>query len=112
MKIKNGKDAVIPKEKLTEYCLSPNHPRGKHKAILFKRILDIDPNNYQVLYDKIKTAAIKNEAIFIEKDEFGDRYQIDFEFQKDQNVIIIRSLWIIKKNEEIPRFCTCYVLRK
>ena len=32
MKLPGGEDAIVDPEKLTGYCLNPEHPRGKHKA--------------------------------------------------------------------------------
>ncbi|MEB3273389.1 MAG: hypothetical protein VKJ85_06355 [Prochlorothrix sp.] len=41
MKLPNGNHAIIPRQKLTLYCLNPNHSSGKHKARVFKAILGI-----------------------------------------------------------------------
>ena len=32
MKLPNGDRAVVELAKLTDYCLDPGHPRGRHKA--------------------------------------------------------------------------------
>jgi hypothetical protein len=41
MELPNGDRAVIPIEKIIGYCLNPNHPKGKHKARVFKSVLNI-----------------------------------------------------------------------
>jgi len=40
MKMPGGDKAIVEREKLTGYCLNPNHPRGKHKARVFSLVLD------------------------------------------------------------------------
>jgi hypothetical protein len=35
MKLPGADVAIVDVEKLTGYCLNPEHPRGKHKARVF-----------------------------------------------------------------------------
>ena len=35
MKLPGGQAAIVDPQKLTGYCLNPEHPRGKHKARVF-----------------------------------------------------------------------------
>lgn len=37
----NAEFAQVPMEKLVGYALNPEHPVGKHKALIFKAILGI-----------------------------------------------------------------------
>lgn len=41
MKIPNADKAVVDIQKLTDYCLSHEHPRGKHKARMFLSALGV-----------------------------------------------------------------------
>jgi len=36
MKLPNGDRAIVELEKLVDYCLNLDHPRGKHKARVFR----------------------------------------------------------------------------
>ena len=38
MKMPGGEAAIVDRQKLTGYCLNPEHPRGKHKARVFARL--------------------------------------------------------------------------
>src|SRR5262249_39406349 len=40
-KLPNGERVRIPMEKLTDYCLNPDHPRGRDKARVFAALLGI-----------------------------------------------------------------------
>jgi len=37
----NGDRAILDIRKLEDYCLSPSHPRGRHKARVFQRVLGV-----------------------------------------------------------------------
>jgi hypothetical protein len=45
MKLPNGDRAEIQMEKLTGYCLNPDHSSGKHKAKVFAAALGITAEN-------------------------------------------------------------------
>lgn len=54
MKLPNGDQAVIEARKLSEYCLSPTHPRGRHKARVFAAVLGIEQKDAAVLRDALR----------------------------------------------------------
>ena len=59
MKLSNGDNAVIPMDKLTEYCLNPNHSSGKHKARVFASALGITAEKAEDLSALIARAAVE-----------------------------------------------------
>jgi hypothetical protein len=40
-RLPNGNRAIVDGQKPTDYCLSPTHPRGRHKARVFREALGI-----------------------------------------------------------------------
>jgi hypothetical protein len=46
-------DAIVDAEKLREYALDRDHPRGRHKAIVFERALGIGIDDLEYLRDTI-----------------------------------------------------------
>lgn len=111
MKLPNAEKASIPREKLHEYCLSLEHPKGKDKAFLFKELLGITVENAEILVEAILIAVKDQEAIHTKTINFGELYQVDFPFYKNQRKFIIRSCWIIKKGTKIPALTTCFILK-
>lgn len=109
MKLPWGERAVVDREKLTEYCLNPEHPRGKHKARVFEAALGITAKNVDELRAALLAAAATEEAQRTAGDRFGDRYLIDFEYHGLHGVRIVRSLWILRRGERAPRLTSCYV---
>jgi hypothetical protein len=80
MKLPGGDAAIVELQKLTGYCLSPDHPRGKHKARVFAT-LGFTAGNADELRTALLTAAATADAQPAASDEFGDRYVIDSEIR-------------------------------
>lgn len=110
MKLPNGSQATIDPHKVTDYCLSPDHEDGQHKAHLFQSLLGLTHDNADLLLDALRIAATTEEATLGKQDEYGQRYVIDFEFAGPSGTATIRSAWIIGPNSSVPRLVTCYIL--
>ena len=41
---------------------------------------------------------------------FGQRYLVDFDLVREGRTIKIRSTWIVRAEEDLPRLTSCYVL--
>jgi hypothetical protein len=78
MLIPNAENAVVDICKLRDYCLSPEHDDGKHKARLFSSILGITANNAEELRQVLLEVIQTHEAQLGRKDQFGQRYTLDF----------------------------------
>ena len=108
--IENADQAEIEQRKITEYILNPQHSTGKHKARVFESTLGITKDETDFLYQALLEAVQKSDAVMTQEDEYGKRYQIDFNLSTSQGQAMIRSGWIIRADENFPRFVTCYVL--
>lgn len=109
-KLPNSQGAVVELRKLRDYCLSPHHPRGRHKARVFASTLDLTEEDAEGLREALLLAAFSEEASLAESDQYGDRYMLDFEMKTDTGTATIRSGWIVRHDEEFPRFTSCWVL--
>jgi len=112
MKPFNGDKAEVDLRKLSNYCLSPLHPLGKHKATVFRAALGLTADDAPVLRIWLKQAALAEPVTIGQTDEYGDRYQLDFEAVTPSGRAVIRSAWMIRASEDFPRLITCYVLPK
>ena len=110
MKLPNGDQATIEARKVTEYCLSPEHDDGRHKAHLFQRILGLTLNDADTLLAALQHAAANAEAVLGKRDQYRQRYLVDFAFTGPAGTATIRSAWIIGPQDLVPRFVTCYIL--
>jgi hypothetical protein len=110
MKLPNGDQALIDPRKVTDYCLSPDHEDGQHKAHVFQSVLGLTLDDSNTLLAALRQAATAGEAVLGKRDKYGQRYVIDFEFTGPGGTATIRSAWIIRPNESVPRLVTCFIL--
>ena len=109
MRLPNGERAIIELSKLQDYCLSPAHPRGKNKARVFASV-GIRLEDAQELRAALELAAIDGEAVPGMPSPWGDRFVVDFGLFRAGRPVRIRSTWIVRRGEELPRLTSCYVL--
>ncbi|MBD2566727.1 hypothetical protein H6G59_02215 [Anabaena lutea FACHB-196] len=106
----NAENAVVDICKLRDYCLNPEHPKGKDKARLFSSILGMTADNAeelrQIILEKVKTQEVSLNRC----DKFGQRYTLDFTLEWQNRSGIIRTGWIIEPGFDIPRLTSCYPL--
>lgn len=110
MRLPNADRAEVDPRKLTEYCLSPAHPVGKHKAAVFQAALGLTAADAEVLRGWLLRAAASGDAVAERADEFGERFRLDLEASTATGSATVRSAWIVRTGEDFPRLTTCYVL--
>src|SRR5688500_18549548 len=110
MKLPGGEHAIVDIAKLRDYCLNPDHPRGRHKARVFAAALGLTADQADELQGALLLAATNKEATAGDSDEFGQRYVIDFTMTAPTGSARVRSAWIVRTGEDVPRLLSCYVL--
>ena len=110
MKLPNADRAAVETAKLRDYCLNPDHPRGRHKARVFAAALGLSADHWDELRDALLKAARTEQATATDQDEYGQRYVVDFTMNGPAGRARIRSCWIVRSGEDIPRLTSCYVL--
>jgi hypothetical protein len=112
MLLPNGESAIVDIRKLRDYCLKPDSPRGSRKARVFASALGITAVDAAKLREKLLGVARTGEAQPGELDMYGQRYMIDFEMETEIGKAVVRSGWIILRDENVPRLATCYVKKR
>ena len=110
MKLPNPNRAIVERKKLTDYCLNPNHPDGRHKARVFESALGLNLNNVEILETALLESVKQYNAVEDKQNRYGQKYIIDFPLVNNSKQATIRSVWIVKNSENFPRLVTCYVL--
>jgi hypothetical protein len=106
----DSQHAVIELAKLRDYCLSPEHPRGRHKARVFRAALGLSIDDAEWLQQKLLDGIQKHAAENVETDSFGSRWRVDLPLTRQGKSAVVRTGWIIKTGEKFPRLITCWVL--
>jgi hypothetical protein len=109
MRLPNGESAIVPIEKLKDYCLDPGHLTGRNKARVFQSALGLTKENAELLRAALVTAARNDDALATDADEYGERYVLDFWMSVHGRAAIVRSSWIVRSGETTPRLTSCYV---
>jgi hypothetical protein len=110
MKLPGGEHAIVDVVKLRDYCLSPLHPRGRHKARVFASALGLTRADAEFLREELLRAARDADVVMGDVDDYGDRYTIDFDIARDDRRAMVRSTWIVRRRERFPRLTSCYVV--
>ena len=69
MKLPNGELTIVDLRKLQEYCLNPQHPRGRHKARVFASV-GIREADADQLRTALLDAAISAGAVLAAQHQF------------------------------------------
>jgi hypothetical protein len=56
--LQDGAQAILELRKLEDYCLNPGHPRGRHKARVFRDALGIGRSDASWLRERCSRRAV------------------------------------------------------
>ena len=110
MKLPNPNRAIVDLQKLTGYCLNPQHLDGQHKATVFKAALGIGLDEARELQVSLLEAIQSNDATPTKANQHGQKYVVNFMLARLEQQAVVRSVWIVRYDEDFPRLVTCYVL--
>lgn len=106
----NKEQAVVDIRKLEDYCLDPSHPRGRHKARVFREALNLTRNDAIWLREALLEAARSTQAVPTGTDEWGVYWRIDAVIARQSWSAVVRSVWIIRTGDVSPTLISCWVL--
>ena len=109
-KLPNADLAILEVLKLRDYCLNPLHPEGRHKARVFAAALGIGRGDAEWFRAEMLAVLCSAPVIRHEPSGFGDRYTVDLDIERNGFTAVVRTAWIVRCGEEIPRFVTCFVV--
>lgn len=110
-RLPHSDDLILDVRKIEDYCLSPTHRRGRHKARVFRQALDLGPGDAAWLRDSILEVARSEDAQPIATNEWGVQWRLDVTVRRHRKSAVVRTIWIVRTGEDIPRFVTCWVQR-
>jgi uncharacterized protein DUF6883 len=111
MKLPNAERAVVDIRKLRDYCLDPQSPKGRNKARVFAAALGLTQRDAEFLRRALLAAAREENCEHDERDDYRQRYTLDFTIETSLGRRRIRSGWIVLDHEDFPRLTTCFVIK-
>lgn len=107
MKLPDKNKAIIPREKLESYLLSPVHSTGRYKAVFFSS-LGYTQNDWEVLENDLR-GLLYRDAKESEETEYGKKYEIRGTITgPNGHSAAIITVWVILHGEKEARFVTAY----
>jgi hypothetical protein len=106
MKLPNASSAVVDREKVHDYLLSPTHQVGRFKATFFA-LLGYSQGNCSDLERDLLKIASDGQGAHGKFSRFGNKYEVSGMLTgplgRSANVL---TVWIVLHNEDFPRFVT------
>jgi hypothetical protein len=106
----NTGEAILELRKLEDYCLDSTHPRGRHKARVFRQALGLERGDAHWLREALLAAVHDIDAAALMSDVMGVRWRVDVPLTRHGRSAVVRTIWIMRTDEGFPRFVTCWVL--
>jgi hypothetical protein len=106
----HSENAIINPAKLRDYCLNADHPRGRHKARVFREALGLSMDDAEWLQQNIRDGIQNHPGEKQETDSFGSRWRVDLPLTRQGKSVVVRTGWMIKTGEQFPHLITCWVL--
>jgi hypothetical protein len=96
---------IVDVRKLVEYALNEEHPNGKHKALLFRRLLGITKDDWRFLAEQL-VAGLPREIVEGPRiSEYGVQYHVDIPVVgRNGATKLVRTAWKIPNGR--PPFLT------
>ena len=98
-------EAILDIRKIKDYCLNPAHPRGRHKARVFLEA--VQGKDASWLRAVLLEAARSGEALQVGDDAWGTYWRLDVTVGRQGKTAVVRTIWIIRTGDSVPRFVTC-----
>jgi len=83
--------AIIDITKLTDYCLSQKHVRGRHKARVFFGALGFTAAHAEALREQLLKALPSAEALCAGEDDDGSRYEVYLSIRGPAGVATVKN---------------------
>lgn len=110
MKLPRSSEVVIDVSKVRDYLLNPQHPRGRHKARVFRAALGLVASDAELFVAWLRSIAASSDADRMTSDQYGVRYAIQARMITPAGSARVHSIWLVPPGSGPPRLITAYVV--
>ena len=100
-RLPNSDHATLDISKIQDYFLNPSHPRGRHKARVFREALDLQRSDAAWLRGALLEAARTGEASEVAVDTWGAHWRLDATIRRHDRDVVVRTIWIVRPEENL-----------
>ena len=102
----NAQQATVDPSKVRDYLLSPTHPIGHFKAVVFNA-LGYTAENWMLLVDDLLALARSERAVPGQPSPYGVKYEVSGKLTgPNGRTAKFTTVWMLKTGEGTPRFVT------
>ena len=102
----DAQQATVDPSKVRDYPLSPTHPIGHFKAVVFNA-LGYTVESWPLLVDDLLTLARSEPAVPGQPSPYGEKYEVSGKLtEPNGRSAKLTTVWLLKTGERIPRFVT------
>jgi hypothetical protein len=110
LKLPNPERAVLPLEKLRDYCLNPEHTEGgSAKARVFRAALGLEREDAETLRIYLLQGIVNADATLARDDQYGQRYKVIVRVTHGSKTADVTTGWIVCPDEDFARLSTSYI---
>lgn len=104
-------EAHLALEKLSQYALNGDSTDGKHKAYLFRSVLDLGPEDAEQLRDQLLAGLSSGTVTGTRETPWGQRYQVEIPvLGNNDRTANVETVWQVEE-EATLRFITVRSIR-
>ena len=108
MKLPNADNALIQREKITNYLLNATHPDNNGKAEFFESF-GFRQDDWETLAKAFRQAAVRGKMIQHLETLHGVKYVLDAAMETPSGESpLVRTVWIVNRGGNCPRLVTAY----
>jgi hypothetical protein len=110
VKLPNASNALVERNKITDYLLAFDHPEGAGKAAFFTQF-GFAAANWEILAQALKVHAGTHPVSSTSATKYGTKCRVDGAVNcPDGRSPFIRTVWIIDAGTDVPRLVTAHPL--
>ena len=104
----NASSATVDPSKVRDYLLSPSHPIGRFKAVVFLA-LGYTQHEWERLSDDLLAFAQTGVAVAVEPSAYGQKYEVSGRLiGPNGRTASFKTIWLVESETSAPRFLTAY----
>lgn len=110
--IPNAESAYVAPPKLRDYALNPDHPKGRHKARVFKSVLGFERDGWEDLRDQLLSGLMLASVADIRVTYGGYSAEVPIEVTgpNGRTAVVISGWYVADADpERRPSLATAYV---
>tara|TARA_R110001599_G_scaffold167957_4_gene357779 strand:- start:270 stop:599 length:330 start_codon:yes stop_codon:yes gene_type:complete len=104
----NFERAIVEPSKVRDYLLSPAHPVGRFKAVVFAA-LGYTQDHWELLQIDLLTMGASNPAVLGQVSPYGQKFEVSgiLVGPSGRSGTFV-SVWLVPTGDEIPRLVTVF----